>query len=411
LSTVLAISLFTGCGSKTPAPAEQLETDPNLPVVNVTNHITDMTSATFEWKPVKDHTVKGYYVYRAKENAEDGKLTRINTIKTRFPTHFTDTKLDPGTAYSYSFTAFSDPMVQSQPSSTVKVLTKPLLSSVSFFEKIGNLPRRAKLIWRPHTSMDVKGYRIERRDGDSTEWKEIERMDGRLHAEYIDAELKDNAVYHYRILAVTFEDIVSHPSDQVKVITKPLPVTIKALQATTNLPRRIDVSWASATVPDFDHYRVYRATNKDGSYSYHVKTRQTSHTDQNISKDGQVYFYKVTAVDKDKLESPRQEVPAMGSTLVKPATPLMITGTFSNNTYKLTWKKGDDRAVSYIVLKKTHKSWVSSEIEEIKDIKETTFVDINVASDISYEYQVVAVDKNGLWSEPSKAKPFSFRAE
>ncbi|MEA3372507.1 MAG: hypothetical protein U9Q62_02330 [Campylobacterota bacterium] len=410
LSIALTASFFSGCSTLDPKPAAELQTDPSLPVVSINGNIADMHAIAFEWKSIDDQRVNGIYIYRGEPAAEDPKLSRIAIIDNRFSTHYSDETVKPDTRYQYRFTTFSDELTQSKGSKTHTVNTLPVLTSVSFFRSIGNLPRRAKLIWRPHTNLSVKYYVLERRDGNDGEWQEIQTLQGRLNAEFIDTDLDDNALYYYRLRVRTFDDVLSTPSDQVKVITKPLPATVKDLRATRNQAKQISIRWEASQEADFDHYRLYRSESEDGSYDYHVKLTKTEFIDK-VSEDGQVYFYKVTAVDKDGLESLLDNIPTMGSSLIKLTKPDMVKASFKDNIYRLSWSRGDQRTVSYVVIKTIRTSWVTSEIEEITDIRETHFNDLNIAAGTSYEYQVVAVDKHGIRSEPTEAKPFSFQAK
>ena len=409
-STILAITLFSGCTPQ-PKPEEQKEiTDPTLPIVQINGHITDMKSIAFEWQSVTDPRVSGIYVYRGLANDESGKLVRIDTIKSRHVTHYLDTNVEPDTRYNYRFTTFNDKGAQSPGSETLTVNTMPVIASVSFFSSISNMPRSAKLIWRPHTNSKVKGYRLERQSLEDPEWKAIDNINGRLSAEYIDEELKDNSVYKYRLRAITYDGIVSTPSEIATVTTKPLPLPVKNVSATTDLPRKVVLTWAPHGAKDFDYYKVYRADDADGRYDYHVKTRDTRFEDV-IESDGTLFFYKVAAVDKDGLESPVSPVPAQGATLVKPASPVMTKAFFKDNSFRLHWQGSDARTVSYTVIKTTHKNWISKSVQEITGVKQSQYTDVDIQPDIRYEYQVMAVDKNGIASEPTEPAALSFQVE
>ncbi len=410
LSIALTASFFSGCSTMEPKPADEIKTDITLPVVSINGYIADMNAVAFEWKSINSQRINGIYIYRGEPASKDPALTRIAIIDNRFSTHYTDETVKPDTRYQYRFTTFSDKLTQSQGSKTHTVNTLPVLTSVSFFRSIGNLPRSAKLIWRPHTHLNVQSYIIERRDGDEKEWHEVGTKQGRLNAEFIDTDLEDSAIYLYRMRVRTFEGIVSTPTDIVKVVTKPLPKPVQNVQATTTQAKQVTISWQASEEADFDHYRIYRSGSKDGSYDYHVKTTKTRFIDQ-LGEDSLAYFYKVTSVDKDGLESPLGTLPVMGSSLTKLKKPLMVKASFKNKSYRLHWKSGDPRTLSYIVVKTTRTSWVSSEIEEITGIKEPQFTDINIAADISYEYQIIAVDKHGIRSEPTETKSFSFASK
>ena len=398
--------LFSAC-SKEPKPPVEPLIDPTLPKMSINGHIESMTTIAFEWKPLNDIRVKGYYVYRNDPSTTDEKLNRIDTIEGRYVSHFTDEGLQPNTTYVYRFSSFNEKMQESDASKTFRVTTAPVLDSVSFFDSIGNLPRMAKLIWRPHNNPSVKEYILERQILEKAEWEQIATIENRLNAEYIDSELDDNRVYKYRLRAVTYEGIESTPSNIVRVNTKPLPKVVQDLFATTKEPKKILLSWTANTEKDLDYYKIYRSTSGDGGYDYHVKLNETKFEDE-VKEDGMNYFYKVTAVDTDGLESPMQTNPVHGSTLSKPRTPSFIDAIVKNNTAILRWKNNDSRTVSYTIIKTTKESWVTSTTQEITGITATTYEDKDLLPDTQYKFQVMSVDSNNISSEPTEAVDILF---
>ncbi len=392
--------LFSGC-TQQPAPAEEPQIDPTLPKVSVNGHIESMSSIAFEWKPLSDTRVKGYYVYRNDPLENEKTLNRHATVESRYVSHYTDADLKPNTTYVYRFSSYNQKMQESDASKTYRVTTAPLLSSVSFFDSIGNLPRMAKLIWRPHDNLSVKGYVLERQTIEKAEWEQIATIKNRLQAEYIDKGLDDNRVYKYRLRALTYEGFKSTPSDITKVATKPLPKEVRKLQATTTEPKRIRLSWQASSTDDTAYYNVYRSDSGKGSYDYHVKLHENEFTDE-IPEDGKNYYYKVTAVDFDGLEGLKQSAPAHGSSLEKPNTPTFINAIVKNNSAVLSWKNNDSRTKSYTVIQTKKESWISSTSTEITGIGRTTYTVKDLQPDTQYQFQVMAVDENNIMSNPTE---------
>jgi len=393
--------LFSGC-TQQPEPAAEPKIDPSLPKLTINGHIESMSSIAFEWKPSQDSRVKGYFVYRNNPDANDNKLNRHATVKSRFVSHYTDIDLKPNTSYVYRFSSYNKKLQESDASKTFRVTTSPLLSSVSFFDSIGNLPRMAKLIWRPHNSLSVKGYILERQTIEKAQWEEIATINNRLQAEYIDTDLDDNRVYKYRLRAVTYENIKSTPSDIAKVVTKPLPQEIQNVQASTDQPKIIKVSWTQSPDKDIAFYNVYRSTSGEGSYDYYMKLNETNFNDE-IAEDGKNYYYKITAVDLDELEGLQQSIPAHGSTLEKPITPTFIDALVQKGAAVLTWKSNDERARSYTIVKTTKESWYSSTSVDITGITDTSYTVKDLKPDTKYQFQVMAVDSNDIASVPTEA--------
>lgn len=400
LSISLALNLLTGCAPQ-PKAAKVITTDNTLPVVSLNGSLSDITSTAFEWKPVQDPRVIGYNIYRSTPGSQDAKLARIATIDSRFATHYVDRDLTPNTEYQYRFTTLSKESTESEGSETLSAITLPMIAPVSFFQSVGNMPRSAKLLWRPHPNIRINGYIIDRLNVNDQQWNKIATLTGRLNAEFIDKDLKDGQVYYYRVRAVTFDNLITEPSETAKVVTKPLPPEIKNITATKDLPKAITLTWDASTIPDLSHYNIYRSSMSNGYFGYHVKLETTQYTDT-TKEDGENFFYKVTAVDKDGLESLVSNIPVQGSSLVKPKTPTAFDGKISANGVDLMWTGTDPRIVSYTVIKTTKKTWVSRESVEINNITEGKFHDASIVANTPYIYQVYGVDKDGIKSLPTQ---------
>lgn len=409
LSAALALSLFSGCAPQ-PAPQKTVTIDSTLPVPSMNGFIADITSAAFEWKPIDDLRVTGYYVYRTTPGTEDQKLNRIGTIDSRYATHYVDESLKPDTHYQYRFSTFTKEGSESVGSEMMVVATQPMIAPVSFFQSVGNMPRSAKLLWRPHPNGKISGYEIERQDAVDQKWNVISRISGRLTPEYIDSGLKDGQVYHYRIRAVTFDHLSTQPSETAKVVTKPLPPQVQNITASTDLPRKIQLGWDGCTISDLAHYNIYRSSIPNGLFDYHVKLADTKFSDD-VKEDGKAYYYKITAVDKDGLESAIGSVSVQGATLSRPQPPVAIEGKVENRSAVLRWGSGDPRTVSYTVIKTTKINWLKREVQEINNIPGTTFTDSDIKPDTAYTYEVVAVDKNAIRSLPTAAVELSYEAK
>ena len=397
LSSVLAL-LLSGCNGSTPTPPEDA-IDTTLPVISFNGHMEDMKSIAFEWKDVKDPRVAGIYVYRNDPQKDDTQISRYATVDNRFATHYEDNGVVPNTKYQYFFTTFSD-KAQSQKSETLTVSTLPVLPSVAWIDSIQNMPRSVKILWRPHTNSRVSGYILERKSLKDDDFKDVAHIDGRLHAEYIDTKLADGQIYKYRIRSVTFDNIESTPSQVVQAVTKQLPPDIQGLIVTNNLPKKIKLTWQPSTVSDFSYYKLYRGESATGVLEYHGKLVTNNFTDD-VQDDGKQYFYRVTAVDKDGLESDTTTPALQGITLIKPKTPDMMEAKIVNNKAELRWISSDRRIKSYTLIKTARQGWFNSQVDEIRGITDTRFTDPNIYAGTVYKYQVMGVDEYNISSEPS----------
>ena len=402
---IVSLALFSACAGSKPKPIENV-VDKTLPMVELTKNgtIVGMKSIAFEWKSMKDPRVEGIYIYKASpsksENYADNELKFYKTIDNRFSTHFLDDEVEPDTQYRYAFATFSKDAYGVQ-GKTIVVNSLPVLSSVSWIYSVTGMPRTAKIIWRPHSNQKVKAYIIERQTLENKEWEKIATVEGRLSAEFIDTDLKDNYVYKYRIKVETYDDIISTPSQIVKVVTKPLPKGIQKIQASKNLPKKIKITWEKSMDKDFGLYYLYRSEDIDGDYELIATLHNPVFVDE-INEDGKRYFYRVSVVDKDGLESEHDKISIQGMTLVKPETPSVLkVKLVDNKRIELQWNSTDPRVRSFTVVKKEKQGWFDTITQEIKSLTSSKFIDTEIKPETKYTYTVYAVDENGIKSEPS----------
>ena len=369
-----------------------------MPTVAKIRTLSDITSIALEWTPIHDERVEGYHLYRGEKGK---KLVRIATIEDRYSSHYIDKKLKPDTVYLYRMSTFAKNGAESRPSDVVEARTLPIPDSVSFFEAIDHLPREVKLIWRPHPYQRVEWYIIERNEPGKSEWKKIAEIKGRLNAEYIDKNLKDNYIYLYRIKVKTCDGIVSKPSKIVQASTKPRPSIVKGLTATKNLPKKIIVRWLPNKEPDIAYYKVYKSVFEIGPYIVAAKVKGTEYTDL-IDEDGAKRYYKVTAVDADGLESFKQDVPVVGMTLPKPLPPVVVEKRIMGDTLYLRWESPDGRAVKYMIKKRVRTGLFDEKVYKFTNIQSTSFTDAGLQPGVKYIYEIYAIDKYGIVSKPSE---------
>ncbi len=385
--------MINGCEKTLETPKEPV-IDSSLPRIETIRTLPDITEIGFEWTPVYGERVEGYYLYRMDGN----KMKKIATIHDKYTSHYVDTKLTPDTQYSYRMTTFSAEKRESEPSPIITVTTTGKIESVSFVKAITGLPNRVKLVWRPHPMERVEAYIIERNEFKSTKWEEVGRVNGRLNAEYIDKDLKDNYVYRYRIKVKTYDDIISKPSEIVEAHTKPLPKQITGVKATTDLPKKIVLTWNPASESDFSHYKIYRSPTSSLFYSYYGRTKNTEFEDL-VNENGKTYYYKVVAVDTDGLESQQPDAAIMGTTLAALAAPVVNAVKHDGRSIYLSWS-GDQNTVKYTITKE-FQSGGSTKKQNFTGIFENNYQDMDTVPGVEYKYNIIAIDKFGIASNPS----------
>ncbi len=406
--TVSLVLLISGCDQQNLSTPTKPKIDETLESVNGNSikHLSDMTTIALEWSGVEDDRSKGYHIYRANMQIDGQKLKRIKTLDTRYTSHYVDIDLAPNTKYLYAIASIGSNGQESIPSKTHMAQTLPTFESVSFIAAISDLPRQIKIIWRPHTNSAVKSYKIQRSTLQSPKWKNIKTIKGRLNAEYIDTNLGDNEVYLYKVIATTFDGLDSSSSKIVQAKTKPLPLSIQSLNATKDLPRKIELTWEASPTADIKSYKIYRglaSTDKFFKEVAHIDVKNNIYTEI-VNEDGKVQFYKVTTIDKDNLESSKDIASVMGMTLSKPDKPIVILALIEGNKAILNWVVGaDKRAVSYNIIKTVQEGYFSKKQTVIPNIQGLRFEDNDIVRGITYEYQLQSVDENGLVSKLTPA--------
>jgi len=399
-SCAVSLLILSGCAGR-PTPKSEPIVDESLPVIKLTQNGTksDINAVALEWNSITDPRVRGVYIYKGVLGDDAKEITYYDTVKSRYTTHYLDTKVKPETEYTYQFKVYSE-KAEGKSSVAIVISTLPMMESVTWIHAVQDMPRSAKIIWRPHANEKVKAYKIQRRTLEAKEWTDVAVVKGRLSAEYIDYDLKDKFTYIYRIRALTYDNLISKPSKEVKVVTKPLPHSIENITATKKLPKKIEIKWDSSKVQDFKNYKVYRSESMNGSYEMIAEPMDTVYVD-NIEEDAKKYFYKVSVVDKDGLESKHDEESAQGSTLSKPLAPDLVEAKLVKEKVVISWAKGDDRVKTYIVVKRYKKSLFDEAIEDYEDIKGLNFTDTEIQPAHTYYYKVYSVDEFGIKSEPS----------
>ncbi len=414
LLSIASIALLSGCDLQNRVDntfqtnLEKPVIDQSISAIDTTSikTIPDISSIAIEWARPNDNKITGYYVYRAE--AKDGeKLTRIATLDSRYTSHYLDVDLKSDTTYIYKISAKGQDKSESVSSDAVTSKTLPTIESLVFVKAISHLPRQVKILWRPHENQRVAKYIIEKRSVDNPNWSEIATVKGRLQVEYIDNGLDDGATFMYRVKAVTFDAISSKASEEVSAVTKPLPLNAENFMATTDLPKKIKITWTPSKTPDVISYNLY-GSNYDWSVFTKIQNipANAAGYEHLVNEDGAVRFYKITAVDADNLESKIAKNPIMGQTLAKPEKPVVTLAQIEDNKVILNWKAGDARAKGFVVYKTVYQNWFQSTKSEFAKLQATDapiqrIEDKDILRGVQYKYSVASVDQNGLISDES----------
>lgn len=396
--SVAVLTLFLGC-AKSPNVPENLVSDKNLPVLSDIAHISDINSVGFEWESIKNPSVMGFLIYRGKPNE---KLDRVGAVDNRFATHYIDNAgLEANTDYIYRFSLYTKDGRESVPSNNVAVRTKPLPEPVSFIETVPNLPRMSKIIFRPHPSERIDGYIIERRVAGEEKWQVAGKLNGRLHAEFFDANLKDHTEYNYRVIAKTHDGLQLLPSDIVISITKALPVGVQNLIATNDLPKQIEIKWDKHPNDGNGSYNLYSSSYEKIGYNL-VGNFKTNGAVEKLAEDGAVRYYKVSFLDSDSLESELPANAVKGATLGKPNPPKITKIAYENGKVTLAWESADQRNTQFVIKRVTVAGIIKKDEKRSKS-QQLVFEDKDAKAGVTYQYTVIGIDQNAIESNESES--------
>jgi len=220
--TAILLLLLNGCNPSALVNMNNEQLDSSLPKLDNVRAIPSNTSVAFEWQPMDRKGVQGYNIYRTKTNqyvnSSTKELEKIATIHNRFVSHYVDTGLQQNSTYTYTFTTLRGGF-ESPHGKVISIKTLPPFSAVTFVKGFQKAINTIKLLWRPHTDMRVKMYKIER-SMNGGEWRWVGTVKHRMMSEYIDSSIAPGNSYTYRIVAVGFDDSVSKASSNIIVVTR-----------------------------------------------------------------------------------------------------------------------------------------------------------------------------------------------
>ena len=189
--------------------------------------------------------------------------------------------------------------------------------------------------------------------------------------------------YYYYAVAITEDGTVSAPSNiKSRTCDLPRPVVTASNNAKTG---KVKLTWDA--VEGAVEYKIYRATEKDGTYKLMYTTGNTTYNNTS-AKAGEKYYYKVVAVaEKSSANSAASAVVSRTCDLAQPK----VTGkvTLLGNP-KLNWDKVDG-AIAYKVYRAES---ANGSYKLMKTVTGTSYTNTSNVAGRTYYYYVVAVAEN-----------------
>lgn len=269
--------------------------------------------------------------------------------------------------------------------------------------------RAVPLLWDPAPQGDVAGYQIERAKARDGPFEKIAQRWGRGQTLYIDeggaAPLPDGVTRFYRLRTLDAEGRLAEEASPVVVATtaKP-PAAPHGLRAYSQHPRQIPLAWEPPKDPLARGYVVERSSNSIGPFQRIAdidSRQQTTYLDRNLG-DLEVFYYRVASRNRDgALGAPGPAVRAI--TKAEPLPPLGLRVANQRlGTNTLEWQPNVERDLSAYRLIRIGEGGGSESVASLP-AGVTTWTDSEVASGEVLHYRSLAVDRDGLESQPSTA--------
>ena len=373
-------------GDSSPSSTATAETPAGVPSAPTGVSATAVSSTRID---VTWTASSGATSYRVERSSNGG--TSWATAGDSSGTSFNDTGLTPDTAYQYRVIATSAGG-DSPPSATATATT--LVAPP-------NAPLGVSATAIASTEIDVAwtasdgatGYRIERSANGGASWTPAGTT---ATAPFHDTGLSPATTYSYRVIA-TNAGGDSAPSATATATTPVAPpATPTGVTATTISSTAIDVVWTSSS--GATAYRIERSADGGTSWTQAGSSAASPFHDTGLTA-ATTYTYRVIATNAGGDSIP--SATASATTLVAPpAAPTGVTATAMSSTeIQVTWTESSG-ATGYRVERSTNggANWITAGTATA-----TTFTDMGLAPDTTYDYRVFATNAGGDSSSSATA--------
>ena len=413
--TFCLLAAVYGCSSST-GNNKGVDT-PDTPTGLTIQSFSDGT-AHLTWSHVDHEELKGYNLYRNVGSPVDSLTTESLFVDSESAEI---TGLVCGTTYYFAVASVdnsdNESPLSTQVSGMCEVvidLSPPPRPTGLEITSIGN--GSASLRWSVVEVSDLKGYTMYWRGGTQADTLSVNRTF--LNDTTITiTDLEYETLYYFAVSAVDLSGNESVLS--VQASGKPLNTTSPSPPAGVDIAAEnldipvINVYWEQNPEPDISHYNVYRAMNTvdldDSTTSFVTSLTKEYYKDTDV-ETGIIYYYKITAVDKENWESSAS--PIVSDRLlvsVELISPINFQSTTNTPTFRWESVDGAERYVLTLM-----KSRIGGEIWYTTANKNTTGILYSGTSDLiigdTYFWRVGAITRSEINSE-SEVGSFVVKAE
>ncbi len=349
-------------------------------------------------------SITGYNVYRRGSGDTDWRKVLEVDVKEKSQRELSLTvedegPLEDGQVYQFAVSSIEKKGQESDLSEPVAVtiMAKPVLS----LEKDGLL-RQVMIRWNPVEK--ASGYRIYR-SPDGLSWERIGSNSGDAKVTYLDKKgLADGRDYRYQVTAYDDKG-ESSPSNVVLAKTKDLPQAPGKVIAKGGLVKSVSLSWQPIDDLDVGGYNVFRGVSPQRleKITSLRGNKVSTYTDKGSGfrnlADGTDYYYAVEAFNTYKAPG-GVSIPVMATTKPRPVAVTGLSASAAGSDIVTSWNPNPEKDIkAYVVYRmKDNGSW--SKLETVSG-SQTRFSDADLKPEAEYRYRIIAVDGDGLESDPS----------
>ncbi|MGA1872445.1 MAG: fibronectin type III domain-containing protein [Thermoplasmatota archaeon] len=345
--------------------------------------------AFLEWLPPEDlggSEVAGYHLYRGISRGNESLMTTLKGKNTTF----NDTSVANGLSYTYFLRCANEFGISEQSDNADAAPIGPPYPPWKLTAEIGDLGISIK--WDPPFSdggSPIHTYKIFRSQPDVEPYLLLE-VDGSTLT-YIDRGVEPNSIYFYHVIAIS--DLgQSDPSEMVQVVLDGYPTPPRDLVLTRG-NRFVEIWWSPPADTGFSEIRTYRIYRKEegGTYTFleRVQGSFLSFNDTTV-QNGQLYFYRITAVNDRGESRPSMEDSAMPVGV--PTHPVNLVAKSRKEHIELSWSPPSDNGGVNIVRYMIYRGPDPGNMTLLTEVHFSlnTYRDEDVAMGLSYYYYVTA---------------------
>ena len=334
-----------------------------------------------------------------------------------------ESELRDSTEYIYRVTSINTVGAESKPMVSNPVKTLPPPARVTGLKAEANQVRCVPLSWDPNPEDDVIRYDVYRLDPGTGEFEVISQTHGREQTSYLDGganpgNLADNETYSYQVRAVNSVTAQSPDSDTVKATTHAVPKRIQDVQAESELPRSVLVSWPESSEHSTIGYEIWcaakggdfeqvgRVSGRDcTSFAYRGDTSDPAAL--GTLEDNAEYTFKIVEFNIGYVRSSASK-PVTGRTKKIPATPSGLKATTSRpRAVSLVWENNPEPDIVHYVVETSDRpdsGFIKlADIPKSRDAKFHFAHETGLGDGVIRYFRVKAVDQDRLESSWSAA--------